>query len=261
MVESKIMYIDTHAHLTFPEYKMDLKDVIERAKAAKVEAIINIALDEEAIKSSFKLGEEYPDYIFNAIGLHPHDASEWKEDYYEKFKSYAKEGRVVAIGETGLDYHYQLSPVDQQKEVFRRLLRLAQELDVPAVIHSREASDDTISIIRQENNGKLRGVLHCFSGDMELAKGALDIGLLISFTANITFPKADKIRLAAKEIPLEKIMIETDCPFLAPQAFRGKRNEPSYVGYVAEKIAEAKGTSVEEIASITTKNARRFFNI
>lgn len=255
------MFIDTHAHLTFPEYKIDLPEVIKRAKAARIDAIINIALDEEAINNSLKIAEEYPDYIFNAIGLHPQDASEWNDNTYQTLSDYARQYEIVAIGETGLDYHYKLSPIETQKDVFRMLLRLAQELDLPAIIHSREASSDTLNILREENQGNLKAVLHCFSGDMEFANAALEMGLLISFTGNITFPKADKIRQAAKAIPLEKILIETDCPFLAPQANRGQRNEPAYVIQVAEKIAEIKILSTEEVARATTQNARDFFNI
>jgi len=255
------MYIDTHAHLTFPEFQIDLTEVLARAKEAKIEAIINIALDEEAIRKSIKLAEEYPGFIYNAIGLHPHDASQWNDNTYQQLKELAGKYRIVAIGETGLDYHYKLSSVEQQQMVFRKLLQLAQELDIPAVIHSREASFDTIKIIREENKGKLRGVLHCFSGDMTLAKAALDFGLLLSFTGNITFPKADQIRAAAKEIPLDYIMIETDCPFLAPQDYRGKRNEPAYVVKVAEKIAELKGLPIEEVAIKTKENARKLFGL
>jgi TatD DNase family protein len=255
------MFIDTHAHLTFPEYKVDLPEVINRAKQSKIEAIINIALDEEAIKHSFRLAEDFSGYLYNAIGLHPHDASQWKEETYQKLLNCAINGKAVAIGEMGLDYHYKLSPIETQKEVFRKLLQLAQELNLPAIIHSREASRDTMLIIHEKNRGNLKGVLHCFSGDMDLAREALAQGLLISFTGNITFPKADKIRNAVKEIPLEKIMVETDCPFLAPQAFRGKRNEPAYVVQVAEKIAEIKGITLEEVALQTTQNARNLFKI
>ncbi len=255
------MLIDTHAHLTFPEYKIDLPEVIKRAKEANLEAIINIALDDEAIKNSLRIAEEYPGYVFTAAGLHPHDASEWNEKTPQRIQQLAKENKIVAIGETGLDYHYKLSPIEKQKEVFAKCLHLAQELDLPAVIHSREASRDTTLIIHEENKGKLKGVLHCFGGDMGLGREALALGLLISFTGNITFPKADKIRNAAKEIPLDRIMIETDCPFLAPQAFRGKRNEPAYVVKVAEQIAEVKGISIEEVALQTTENAKRLFGL
>jgi TatD DNase family protein len=255
------MYIDTHAHLTFPEFQIDLPEVIRRAKEANVEAVINIALDDEGTRKSIKMAEEYPGFIFNAIGLHPHDASQWNAETYNKLKEIAEKNKIIAIGETGLDYHYKLSPIEQQQMVFRKLLQLAQELDIPAVIHSREAAEDTIKIIREENRGNLKGVMHCFSGDMDLGRWTLDMGLYISFTGNITFPKADKIRQAAKEIPLDRLMIETDCPFLAPQAFRGKRNEPAYVIKVAEKIAEIKGLTAEEVAIATTKNARTLFNL
>jgi TatD DNase family protein len=255
------MYVDTHAHLTFPEYQLDLPEVIQRAKEAKVEAIINIALDEEAIQKSIKIAGEHPNFVFNAAGLHPHDASQWHDNSYSHLKEIAGKHKIMAIGETGLDYHYKLSPVEQQQKVFRLCLQLAQELDIPAVIHSREASKDTLNIIREENRGNLKGVLHCFAGDMELGQAALDMGLYISFTGNITFPKANNLREAAKQIPLERLMIETDCPFLAPQEFRGKRNEPAYVVKVAEKIAQVKGLSPEEVALVTTKNAKALFNV
>jgi len=255
------MFIDTHAHLTFPEFALDLPEVIQRAKAANLEAIINIALGEDAIRQSLKIAEEYPGFVHNAAGLHPHEASEWNEDIPKRLKGLAKEKKIVAIGEMGLDYHYKLSPLEKQREVFRSFVQLAQELDLPAVIHSREAAKDTMLILHEENRGKLRGVLHCFGGDMDLAREALDLGLLISFTANVTFPKADMVRAATKTIPLDRIMIETDCPFLAPQAYRGKRNEPSYVVEVAKQIAEVKGLSLEEVAAQTTRNALEFFRL
>ena len=255
------MYIDTHAHLTFPEFQLDLSEVIRRAKEANVEAIVNIALDDDALARSVKIAEDYPDYVFTAAGIHPHEASEWKDSDYQRFKDLVKKHKLVAIGETGLDYHYKLSPIEQQQTVFRKFLQLAQELDLPAVIHSREASHDTLTIIREENRGKLKGVLHCFAGDMELGKAALDLGLYISFTGNITFPKASSLREAAKEIPLDRLMIETDCPFLSPQEFRGKRNEPAYVVKVAEKIAEIKNLNTEEVAIATTRNARGLFKL
>ncbi len=253
------MFIDTHAHLTFPEFAADLPEVIERARSARLEAIVNIALDDEATARSLKLSGDYPGFIFTGAGLHPHEASEWNDNSYRKYSTLAKEKGLIAIGETGLDYHYKLSPADQQKKVFRAFLQMAQELDLPAVIHSREAPQDTINIIREENKGNLRGVFHCFAGDPELHKAALEMGLMISFTANITYPKAEIIRTAAKTVPLDRIMIETDCPFLAPQVCRGTRNEPAYVVKVAEKIAEITGLPVEAVAQATTGNARRLF--
>lgn len=255
------MFIDTHAHLTFPEFKIDLPEAVQRAKDANLTAIINIALDDEAIKQSLKIAAEYPGFVFTAAGLHPHDAKTWTLEIAQQIRSLAQARKLIAVGEMGLDYHYKLSPIEQQKDVFRKSLRLAQELDLPAIIHSRDAAKDTMLLIHEENQGKLRGVLHCFGGDMQLAKEALDLGLLISFTANITFPKAIQVREVAKFIPLENIMIETDCPFLAPQIYRGKRNEPSYVVEVAKQIAEVKGLSIEEVAYQTTANAQRFFGM
>jgi TatD DNase family protein len=255
------MFIDTHAHLTFPEFKIDLPDVIKRAKAANLEAIINIALDEEALAASLKIAEQYPGYVFTAYGLHPQDASQWNNKIAEKTRELAKAKKIVAIGETGLDYHYKLSPLDQQKEVFRQSLRLAQEFDLPAIIHSRAASKDTMLIIHEENQGQLKGVLHCFSGELQLAEKALAIGLSISFTGNISYPKAHAVREAAKIVPLDKIMIETDCPFLAPQIYRGQRNEPAHVTEVVKQIAEIKGLSFEEVALKTTSNAQAVFRL
>jgi len=255
------MYIDTHAHLTFPEFKDDLDQVIERAKKAGVEAIINIALGHEALEQSLKIAEKYYKYVYTAFGLHPHEAKDCTDDIFETTKKLAAEKKIVAIGEMGLDYFYKHSPIEQQQEVFRKFLQLAQELDLPAIIHIRDASADTIKILKQENKGQLKGVLHCFGGDMELGQVALEMGLLVSFTGTITFPKANQVREAAKQIPLDKIMIETDCPFLAPQAFRGRRNEPAFVVEVAKKLAEVKGLSPEEIARQTTINAKKLLGI
>ena len=253
------MYIDTHAHLTFPEFEIDLGEVIARAQSAKLEAIINIALDDEAVKKSLLLAKEYPAFIFNAIGTHPHEASEWSDDSYQRLKAIAEKHKIVAIGETGLDYHYKLSPLEQQQAVFRQHLQLAQDLNLPAVIHSRDAVQDTIKILRQENKGKMKGVLHCFGGDWELAESALEMGLYISFAGNLTFPKADKIRQSVERIPLDRILIETDSPFLAPQLFRGERNEPAYVVEIAKNIAEIKAFGLDEVAAVTAENARRLF--
>jgi len=255
------MYIDTHSHLTFPEFKDDLPEVIERAKEAKLEAVINVALDEAAVRNSIELAEKYKGFIFNSVGIHPHDASKWSDKHFKLFKELAGEESVVAVGETGLDYHYKHSPIEAQQNVFRTFLRMSQELNLPVIIHSREAPEDTLEIIKEENMGKLKGVFHCYSGDLDLAKKILGLGFLISFTGIVTFPKADNVRKIVKEIPLDRIMIETDCPYLAPQEFRGKRNEPAYVVRVAEKIALVKKISVEEVASQTTKNARQLFRM
>lgn len=258
------MFIDTHAHLTFPEFNDDLTAVIQRAKEAKIQAIVNIALDEAAIKKSLQISADNPGYVLMAAGRHPHEAKDFPESYVALLHQLAKEKKIVALGEMGLDYHYKHSPIEIQKEVFARQLQLAQELKLPAIIHSREATADTIEIINRKNHGEsggIRGVLHCFNGDMELARAALKIGLMISFTGNCTFPKAIQIRESIKLVPLENIMIETDCPFLAPKIFRGQRNEPSYVVEVAKQIAEIKKLSIEEVAKQTTKNAVNLFGL
>ncbi|MBU0502007.1 MAG: TatD family hydrolase [Candidatus Margulisbacteria bacterium] len=255
------MYIDTHAHLTFPQFKDDLGQVIERAKKAGLEAIINIALGNEALEQSLQIAQKYPGYVFTAFGLHPHEAKDCTNEIFDTTKKLAAQKKIIAVGEMGLDYFYKHSPIEVQQEVFRQFLRLAQELDLPAIVHIREATSDAIKILKAENKGDLRGILHCFGGDMELGKVALDMDLLVSFTGTITFPKANQVREAAKQIPLDKIMIETDCPFLAPQTFRGQRNEPSYVVEVAKKLAEVKDISLDEVAKQTTSNVKEFFAI
>ncbi|MFA6169368.1 MAG: TatD family hydrolase [Candidatus Margulisiibacteriota bacterium] len=253
------MFIDTHAHLTFPEFDIDISEVIARAKEAGLEAIVNIALDADARRKAKLIAADYPGYVFTAVGIHPHEASEWTDQTEADLLAYAKEHKLVGFGEMGLDYHYKLSPPEKQQAVFRRQLQLAQELDLPAIIHSRDAVQETITIIREENQGKLKGVLHCFAGDPQLEQTALEAGLFIGYTANITYPKATIIRESAARVPLERLLIETDCPFLAPQVSRGKRNEPAYVVKVAEKIAEIKGLPLADVAIATTKNARRLF--
>jgi len=255
------MFIDTHAHITFPEFESDLPAVIQRAKQANLEAIINIALDDKSIERSLKLSEQYPNYIYTAVGVHPHEAKDWSQKDAEKIRKLAQEKKIIAVGEMGLDYYYEHSSKEQQKKAFRESLRLAQELNLPAIIHIRDAAKEAMMIIHEENQGNLKGVLHCFGGDMNLAKEALDIGLLISFTGIATFPKATNVKEAVKQIPLDSIMIETDCPFLAPVPYRGQRNEPAYVVRVAETIAEIKGLTTEEAALQTTKTAKEFFQM
>ncbi|PIS29749.1 hydrolase TatD [Candidatus Saganbacteria bacterium CG08_land_8_20_14_0_20_45_16] len=255
------MYIDTHAHLTFPQFKDDLDQIIARAKEVKLETIINIALGYEALEQSLKIAEKYPNYVFTAFGLHPHEAKDCTDEIFVTTKKLALDKKIVAIGEMGLDYFYKHSPPPVQQEVFRKFLRLAQELNLPTIIHIRDASAEAVKILKEENNGNLKGVLHCFGGDMKLGQVALDMGLLVSFTGTVTFPKANQVREAAKQISLDKIMIETDCPFLAPQAFRGQRNEPAFVVEVAKKLAEVKGVSLEEIAKQTSSTAQAFFKL
>lgn len=263
------MFIDTHAHLTKDEYS-DIAEVIQRAKDAKVEAIVNASFDLPSSREAVKLANDN-DFICAAVGIHPHNAPAVTDAAVAEIRKLAKDKKVVAIGETGLDYFKNLQPTyaeasvgkpaDIQKLAFRKFLALSQELDLPIIVHSRDAQDDTIHIMREENKGKLRGVFHCFAGDEHLIQLAKEIGFMISFPGTVTFKKADQVRENVKNIPLEMIMIETDCPYLSPEPFRGQRNEPAYVVYVAQKIAEIKKLSLEEVAMETTRNAKRMFKI
>lgn len=253
------MLIDTHSHLTMPEFS-DLSEVLNRAKESGVEAIINASFDLESSKKSVELSQK-KDFIYAAVGIHPNDSEMLDDRSFAEIKKLAGSNKVVAIGETGLDYHYGKEKKDLQKAAFREFLKLSQELSLPAIIHCRESAEDLLAIIKEENKGNLNAVFHCFPGYPELIRFALDFGFMVSFTGNITFKKANIIREAAKTMPLEQIMVETDCPYLAPEPFRGKRNEPSYVAYIADEIARVKNISSEEVRRITTGNAKKFFGI
>jgi len=253
------MLIDTHAHLTMSEF-FDLQDVLDRAKKAGVEAIVNASFDTESSHKSTCLSDDV-DFIYASVGIHPNHASEATEENLSKIKRLAQSKKVVAIGEIGLDYYHKDIHPDIQKEVFVKFIRLAKELSLPMIIHSREADDDTIEIMKNENVSGMKAVFHCFAGSEKLEKFAYDSGFMVSYTVNITFKKADIIRASAKRVPVEKIMVETDCPYLAPQVFRGQRSEPAFVYYVAEEISKIKNISLDEVSDITTRNAKQFFNI
>jgi len=253
------MYIDTHAHLTMPEYS-DLQDVLDRAKDAKIEAIVNASFDIESSKSSVCLTDDV-DFIYAAIGVHPQDAELLNLQTIAELKKLAENKKVVAIGETGLDYFHMSNSAEVQIKAFRDSLSLAQELDLPVIIHCRDSQADVMRIVREENKGKLRAVFHCFAGDNDLIDFCLGFKFMISFTGNITFKKADLLRERVVRVPLTNLMIETDCPYLAPTPFRGQRNEPAFIYYIAAAIAEIKGVPLETVAYMTTNNAREFFKI
>ncbi|MBI5701586.1 TatD family hydrolase [Candidatus Saganbacteria bacterium] len=253
------MFIDTHAHLTMPEYS-DLSEVIDRAKAAKVEAIINASFDIDSSNASMTLANNY-DLIYAAVGIHPNDAQLVNDEAIKHISSLASNKKVVAIGETGLDYYHTIVEKEVQQKAFRIFLNLAQKLDLPVIVHCRQADNDVIRIMREENKGKLQAVFHCFAGDPNLRVFAEEMGFMVSFTGNITFKKAGLLREQAKIVPMNKLMIETDSPYLAPDPLRGSRNEPANVAIIAKKIAAIKGLSVEDVAIETTKNAREFFRI
>ena len=255
------MLIDSHAHLDDLRYDTDRDNVLQRAETAGIEAIVTIGCDLATSQAAVALAQAHPQ-IFATIGVHPHEAKEIGEGWYESLRSLARHPKVVAYGEIGLDYHYDHSPREIQRQRFREQIHLARELALPLVIHTREAQEDTVTILREEGAVDVGGVFHCFSGDMWLAKDALDLGFYLSFSGVLTFKNATMLRDIAKTVPLDRLMVETDCPYLAPVPYRGKRNEPAYVQYVAEILAEIRGNgSFESIARATVENTKRVFRI
>ena len=258
------MLIDSHAHIDGTEFDADRDEVIERAKAAGVSVILNVGTGDPhsgAFERAVALGQKY-DSVYTAIGVHPHDARHYDDAAEEKIKTLVKSQRVLAWGEIGLDFHYDNSPRDVQLAVFRRQLRAARECDLPVVIHTREAESETIEILKSEYDGaERRGVFHCFSGSKALAQRAIELGFMISFSGIVTFKKADELRDVAREVPLDHLLIETDCPYLTPIPYRGKRNEPAYVVEVARCLAGLHGVEIEEMGRLTSENFRRFFKI
>jgi len=255
--------IDTHTHLDFPQFDGDREAVIARAREAGVTTIINVGADIESSLASVALAERYP-FIYAAVGVHPHDASILDETTLAKLKELARHPKVVAIGEIGLDYYRNLSPRDVQRRVFRLQLKLALDVGKPVIIHDRDAHREVLEILKevaQKADGRLTGVMHCFSGSPEMAREVLKLGFRISVAGPVTFKNARKLPQIVRELPLDRLLIETDCPYLAPHPYRGKRNEPAYVRLVAEAIAAIKGMPVEEIARATLQNALRLFGI
>lgn len=259
------MFVDSHCHIDGPEYNADREEVIARAREAGVTTMLNVGTGDPhsgAFERAVELAEKHAE-VYCAIGVHPHDATLFDATAEKRLVDLARQSkRVVAWGEIGLDYHYDHSPRDVQREVFRRQLAIARELKVPVVIHSREADDDTISILRDELAGYNRaGVLHCFGGSLQMAKDALDLGFFISFAGNLTFKKAEDLRAIACEVPLDRLLVETDCPYLTPVPFRGKRNEPARVVETARCLAELKHVELADVAQVTTENFRKLFRV
>lgn len=252
------MFIDTHCHLDFPQFNQDRDKVIKRFRAESIEYVINIGSSVKGSIDSLDLSEEY-DFIYASIGIHPHEADNFDKKSENSIRQLAKKEKVVAIGEIGLDYFKNYSKLENQKPLFTSMLQLAKELDKPIVIHSRQAQIDTLKIIKESM--PVRGVVHCFSGDADFLRECLDLGLFVSFTCNITYKNANALRAVVKETPLEKLFLETDAPYLAPEGLRGSRNEPAYVKLLAEEIARIKEISIEEVARATTANAKLFFNL
>ncbi|HEK9103433.1 TatD family hydrolase [Bacillus pfraonensis] len=254
------MLFDTHSHLNAEQFEEDLQEVIVRMKEVGVSYTVVVGFDEGTIKKAMELAETY-DFIYAAVGWHPVDAIDMREEHLVWLEELAAHPKVVALGEMGLDYHWDKSPKEVQKEVFRKQIQLAKKVNLPIIIHNRDATQDIVDILEEENAAEVGGIMHCFSGSVEVAKQCIDMNFLISLGGPVTFKNAKKPKEVAMEIPMEKLLIETDCPYLTPHPFRGKRNEPSYVKLVAEEIANLKGISYEEVAKVTTENAKSLFGV
>lgn len=248
--------IDSHSHLDDAQFNEDRAAVIGRARAAQVERMLAIGTGggPPDLEAGVRLAAEYP-FVLATVGVHPHDAAKAAEATFERLRALAAHPKVVALGEIGLDYHYDFSPRHVQRAVFSRQLAIAAEAALPIVIHTREAWDDTFEILRREWRGE--GILHCFTGDAEQARQALDAGFHLAFGGVLTFPKAEQVREAARTTPADRLLIETDCPYLAPVPHRGKRNEPAFVVETARRLGQVRGQAAEEIAELTADNFER----
>lgn len=258
------MFIDSHAHIDGPEYDEDREEVIQRARAAGVLTILNVGTGDPhsgALERAVELANQHDD-VYAAVGTHPHDAKLYDENADQRIRNLIKENsRIIAWGEIGLDFHYDNSPRDVQAEVFKRQLRSAIDCDLPVIIHTREADEETIEILTTQYKGTRGGILHCFGGSRRLAETAIGLGFLVSFSGNITFKKAQDIRDVAAQLPLDRLLIETDCPYLTPVPYRGRRNEPARVIEVARAVAELHGVDVERVAEVTSENFTRLFKL
>ncbi len=248
--------IDTHCHLDMLKTEEDLKDSIE-----KVDYLLTIGCDKEEIKKAIELANKY-DNIFASIGYHPYDVNDITDEDLEELKELAqKEEKVIAIGECGLDYYRDYTPKDKQKYFFEKQIKIAKELNLPLIVHSREAPRDTEKILEKYAPYPASGIIHCFGGDMQMMEKCVDMGFYISFAGNVTYPKAENLRQVLKKVPLDRLLLETDSPFLAPQKKRGKPNKPSYIYYTRDFVASLLGISPEELEKITDENAKRLLKI
>ena len=261
--------VDSHCHIDGEAFDGDRDEAIRRAREAGVVAMLNVGTGDphsNDFRKAVAVAEKY-DNIFASVGVHPHDAKLYNDKAEEHLIELAKSEKVIAWGEIGLDYYYDHSPRDVQREVFRRQIRTARDLDLPVIIHSRDADDETVEILTEEFSmqkparSKGIGIMHCFGGTPEMAQALMPLGFMISFAGNVTFKKAENLREAARVVPLDRLLIETDCPFLTPIPFRGKRNEPAYVEHTARFLADFYGVSFEEIAQTTTENFVEFFGL
>ncbi|MBR3873493.1 MAG: TatD family hydrolase [Clostridia bacterium] len=251
---------DSHCHLENGRFESDLPEVMARMEDAGVRRCILAGSDMETSEQIVKMTQQHAN-VYGVVGIHPHDAKTWTDDCAQQIADWTKEERIVGVGEIGLDYYYDHSPRDVQQEVFVKQLLLARQLDLPAVFHVRDAHGDVLSILRAHRNELPAGVVHCYSGSVESAREYLDMGFYISFAGPITFKNANKLLDAAAYVPADRILVETDSPYLAPVPMRGRRNEPTFVQYVAQKVAELRGVTAEEMAQTAFENTCRLFHI
>jgi len=256
------MLIDSHAHIQGKEYANEVDAIIGRAREAGVEKIIAVggAGDMSSNTKAIALAASYPN-VYATVGMHPHDAKDVGDEEFRKLKELTAQSKVIAVGETGLDYYYNHSPHTVQRRVFIQFIHMARETSLPIVVHERDAAKDAAELLRSEGSAELRGVIHCFTGNYEAACKYLDLGFYLSFTGIITFKNAEPLRDVVRKVPLDRMLVETDSPYLTPVPHRGKRNEPALVRLVAETVAKVKGISLEEVAQTTTHNVQDLFRI
>ncbi len=254
------MLVDTHAHLGMPQFNGDRDQVIHRAIEMGVELILTVGTDMRDCQKAVEIARR-SERVFAVIGIHPHHAKDVTEATYSHLKALSNDAKVKAIGEIGLDFYRNLSPRETQMMRFREQIHLAREVSLPIVVHARDAQKEVLDILREEGAQGIGGVMHCFSGDYDMAKSCMDLGLFISIPGTITYKGNSQLREVVKRIPLDRILVETDCPFLPPLPFRGKRNEPAHVKITASKLAQVKGLSLDEVARITSRNAKTVFRL
>ena len=255
---AKLVLFDTHTHINDERFDADRSEVIENMQRAGVQLAVVVGDAAAQPESAFALADAYP-FLYAAAGVHPHDAIQYNDAIQAQIETWMAHPKAVALGEIGLDYHYDLSPRDVQKDVFARQLALAKRLNKPVIIHIREAHGDAMDILRTAD--RPAGVLHCYTGSWESAKAYLDMGFYISLSGAVTFKNAPKLAQVAQNVPLDRLLVETDCPYMAPVPMRGKRNEPAFVAYTAQKVAELRGMDAEEFALVAYENGKRLFGI
>jgi len=251
---------DTHAHLHFPEFDADRAEMLARARQAGVTRMLTIGTEIPTSRAAVALAESEPD-VWASVGVHPHDAAEADADVLTEIERLAGGPRVVAVGEIGLDFFRNLSPREAQERVFRHCIGLARRVRKPVVVHCRDAHAEVLAILAEERVSEAGGIMHCFSGDVAIARRCLDLGLLISLAGPVTYPNARALPEVARFVPADRLVIETDCPFLPPQGYRGKRNEPAYLALTAARVAELRGEPLEDFARRASDNARRLLRI